>query len=103
MAVDSITATAQRQFLLDSFLLALRAENCSKRTLETYQEALMQFVRFLAIKGMPTDPTRVNREYLEAFMADLLAKWKPATANNRYRVRDLVGWSRIRPFCRMCC
>lgn len=85
MVVDSITATAQRQFLLDSFLLALRAENCSKRTLETYQESLTQFVKFLAIKGMPTDPTKVNREYVEAFIADLLTKWKPATANNRYR------------------
>ena len=85
VAVDSITVISQSQFLLDSFLLALRAENCSKRTLETYQEALTQFVRFLAIKGMPTDPNKVTREYVEAFMADLLAKWKPATANNRYR------------------
>ena len=30
--VETITETAQSQFLLDSFLLGLRAENASKRT-----------------------------------------------------------------------
>jgi len=84
-AVDSITVTVERQFLLDSFLLALRAENCSKRTLDTYRESLTQFVRFLAIKGMPLDPHKISREYIDAFIAELLSKWKPATANNRYR------------------
>jgi site-specific recombinase XerD len=84
-AVDSISVIVERPFLLDSFLLALRAENCSKRTLDTYRESLTQFVRFLAIKGMPLDPHKISREYIDAFIVELLAKWKPATANNRYR------------------
>jgi site-specific recombinase XerD len=82
---ETITSTAVSPFLLDSFLLGLRAQNCSQRTLDTYQEAVTQFATFLAEKGMPTDPHKVTREYIDAFIADLLSKWKPATANNRYR------------------
>ena len=83
MATD--TLTVKHQFYLDSFLRGLRAQNCSKRTLDTYGEAVEQFVRFLERKGMPTDPTKITREYVESFIAELLEKWKPATANNRYR------------------
>jgi integrase/recombinase XerC len=34
---------------------------------------------------MPTDPTTMSREHVESFNADLLTKYKPATASNRYR------------------
>jgi site-specific recombinase XerD len=34
---------------------------------------------------MPTDPARLTREYIEEFIGDLLQRYKPATANNRYR------------------
>ncbi len=84
MAVENITR-ASEVFLVDSWMLALRAQNCSPKTQQTYLEALTQLIRFLAAKGMPVDPHRITREYLDAFMADLLAKWKPGTANNRYR------------------
>jgi len=84
MTVD--TLTVQHHLLLNSFLRGLRAENCSKRTIETYGEAVRQFYRFLQEKGMPSDPPdRVTREYVESFITELLAKWKPATASNRYR------------------
>jgi len=79
------TLIAQHQFLLDSFLRGLRAENLSQRTLETYGESLRQFINFLCEKGMPIEPGKVTREYVEDFITELLAKWKPATANNRYR------------------
>ena len=77
--------TVQQQMLFDSFLRALRAENCSKRTLETYGESIKQFIAFLHRKGMPVKPDHITREYIEDFITELLSKWKPATANNRYR------------------
>jgi site-specific recombinase XerD len=51
MAIDILTI--QHHLLLDSFLRALRAENLSKRTLETYGESVRQFIGFLASNGMP--------------------------------------------------
>jgi site-specific recombinase XerD len=35
--------------------------------------------------GMPTSVDAIRREHVEAFVADLLTRNKPATANNRYR------------------
>ncbi len=40
---------------------------------------------FLAARGMPTDVGAIRREHVESFIADLLARWKPTTAANRYR------------------
>lgn len=79
------TLTGKHQLLVDSFLRALRAENLAKRTLETYGESLNQFEKYLLAKGMPTAPALITREYIEAFITNLLSRWKPATANNRYR------------------
>ena len=77
--------TVEHHILLDSFLRGLRAENLSKRTLETYKESISQFLTFLAGKGIPVRPGEITREQIEDFITGLLNKWKPATANNRYR------------------
>ena len=77
--------TVEHHLLLDSFLRALRAENLSKRTLETYGESIKQFIKFLAGKEISVSPPEITREQMEDFITGLLAKWKPATANNRYR------------------
>jgi site-specific recombinase XerD len=79
------TLTVEHQFILDSFLRELHAQNLSKRTLETYGEAVRQLSKFLAENQMPTDPGLITKEHLEAFISDLLTHWKPATASNRYR------------------
>ena len=34
---------------------------------------------------MPMDVTDIHREHVETFIADQLKRWRPATANNRYR------------------
>jgi site-specific recombinase XerD len=68
-----------------SFERTLLAENKSPRTVETYGEALRLFGAFLRERGMPTSVPHVKREHVEAFITDLLARWKPATASNRYR------------------
>ena len=66
-----------------SFGRHLRAENLSPRTQETYTEAVRQFARFVAAQGMPQEVANIRREHVEAFIADLLERWKPATASNR--------------------
>jgi site-specific recombinase XerD len=76
-----------------SFRRSLEAANKSPRTVETYSEAVRLFGEFLKAHGMPTDPTAISREHVEAFIADLLANWKPATANNRYRaLQQFFTW-----------
>jgi site-specific recombinase XerD len=71
--------------MVASFGRHLRASNLASRTVETYMEASTGFQRFLIQRGMPTDVAGIRREHVEAFIEDLLNRWKPATANNRYR------------------
>ena len=71
--------------LARSFERYLRAGNKSPRTIEAYTDA----VRFLALyceaHGKPLLARQLRREHLQEFIADQLARWKPATAHNRYR------------------
>jgi hypothetical protein len=39
---------------------------------------------------MPTAGAAIAREHVAAFVEDQLAKWKPATANTRYRALQAV-------------
>jgi site-specific recombinase XerD len=74
-----------------SFERHLRAENKSARTVETYLDAVTQLAAFLALRGV--DLAGARREDIEAFLAGLLARWKPATAANRYRaLRVFYAW-----------
>jgi site-specific recombinase XerD len=81
---SEVTGTSLED-LTASFIRSLRAENKSPRTVETYGEACRAFTRFAAERGMPTAVDAIAREHVEAFVEDLLARWKPATAQNRYR------------------
>jgi len=69
--------------LLESWRRHLRAQRISPATISTYSIAVGQLTRFLARQGMPTAPTAIRREHVEAFITDILAHWKPATAHNR--------------------
>jgi site-specific recombinase XerD len=70
--------------LARSFERYLRAGNKSPRTIETYLEAVRGFSAHLAAtSGRALDQAR--REDVEAWIGVLLARWKPATAHNRYR------------------
>jgi site-specific recombinase XerD len=68
-----------------SFARHLRASNLAPRTIQTYNEAVAGFARFLESNGMPTDVAHIKREHVEAWIERLLADSKPATATNRYR------------------
>jgi site-specific recombinase XerD len=71
--------------MVASFTRHLRAENKSPRTIETYLESLGQLERFLVERGMPTALGSIRREHIEAFIEQLLATRRPATAANRYQ------------------
>jgi hypothetical protein len=70
----------------------LRTENKSARTVETCPEAVLQLQGFPAAHDL--DLAVATREDLEAFLAGLLGRWKPATAANRYRAcgSSTPGW-----------
>jgi site-specific recombinase XerD len=70
---------------LAAFLRSLRAEHKSEKTIETYRESVVQLAAYLAGQGMPDDIRHLKREHVEAWIIDLLGRWKPATVNNRYR------------------
>ena len=91
--MSTAIASNQQQFLIGSFARSLRARNLSERTLETYTESVRQFSAFLVRQGMPTQVDNITREYVELFIEELLGKWKPATANNRYRgLQSYFNW-----------
>jgi site-specific recombinase XerD len=69
---------------ITSFVRHLNAGNLSPRTIQSYREATDLFARFLVARGMPTELETIRREHVEAFIVDLLARWRPATAHNRY-------------------
>jgi len=71
--------------LIDSWSRSLRATNKSPKTIKTYREAVVCLEAFLVAHGRPTEATLVTKADLQDFIADQLARWKPATANNRYR------------------
>src|SRR6266545_5229922 len=78
---------ADRSPPLRSFERHLRAANRAESTIASYLASLRQAERFLAPRdvGLPD----AQRADLEAFLADLLARWKPATAATRYKVLRL--------------
>ena len=78
---------------IKSFARHLRAENLSPSTEKSYVEAANKLAGFLAEKGMPREVANLTREHVEAFIADQLDRWKPATAANRYRsLQQFFRW-----------
>lgn len=79
--------------LTEGFRRALFAQNKSPRTIQTYGEALILFGRFLDAQGMPKGVGSLRREHVESFITDLLERFKPATASNRYRaLQSFFKW-----------
>jgi site-specific recombinase XerD len=67
-----------------SFARHLRASNLTPATQTTYLASVDRLAAFLLERGMPTDVAAIRREHIEAFMEDQLARWRPATALNRF-------------------
>jgi site-specific recombinase XerD len=73
------------RLLVPDFERALRAANKSPKTVEIYADAAKRMVDFFLTNGMPTDAAKVTCEHVDLFIVDQVQKWKPATANQRYR------------------
>lgn len=71
----------------------LRAQNRSPRTIQSYQEAVLQFAAFLEHRGLPT-AVEVERRYIEDWVGVLLEERSAATAANRYRsLKQFFRWA----------
>jgi site-specific recombinase XerD len=68
-----------------SFARALHAANRSPRTVETYLAAVDQLTAYLLAHGMPSDVGSITREYIEAFVSELVDTRSASTASNRFR------------------
>jgi integrase/recombinase XerC len=68
-----------------SFRRTLEAENKSPRTIEAYTDAVRLLATHCQAHGRPVLARELRREHIQEFIADQLARWKPATAHNRYR------------------
>lgn len=71
--------------LVGDFERSLRAANKAPRTIKIYGDSARWLIAFLHEQGMPTAAEEVRREHIEAFTADQLTRFKPATASQRYR------------------
>jgi len=79
--------------LARSFNLSLRARNRSPETIKSYVGTVGLFGEFLRTPGFPTSIDRIEREYVELFIADQLARWKPKTARIRYgNLQQFFKW-----------
>jgi site-specific recombinase XerD len=86
-APDSLAALAK------SFERSLLAANKSPMTVKSYLDAARLFGEFLIGRGMPTRVEAISREHVEEFLTDQLRRWKPATAQARYKgLRAFFGW-----------
>jgi len=69
------------------------AANKTPRTVELYGDSARRLIRFLEERGLSTLASDVGRPELEAFVADQLARFKPATASLRYRaIAQFFKW-----------
>jgi site-specific recombinase XerD len=79
------SVAADLAVLMGDFERSLRAGNKAERTVQIYGDSARRLIRFLEEHGMSTVAGDVGREELEAFTADQLSRFKPATASQRYR------------------
>jgi site-specific recombinase XerD len=71
--------------LRDSWSRSLRASNRATKTQVIYLSTVDDFTRFLVAAGMPTRTESITREHVEAYIADVLGRCRPATASVRFR------------------
>ncbi|MHB1929415.1 MAG: tyrosine-type recombinase/integrase [Acidimicrobiales bacterium] len=82
---DTSPSVGDLRTLIPDFARSLRAANKSPKTVKIYTEAANGMVNFFLAQGMPTEADHVRREHVEAYIEDQVQRWRPATANQRYR------------------
>lgn len=79
--------------VIPSFVRHLRAENKSPRTIQSYTEAVRRLHDFCSANGMPLEVAALTSEHIEAFLADQLARLRPASARARFAsLRQFFAW-----------
>jgi site-specific recombinase XerD len=53
--------------------------------MQAYTDAVRLLAGYCESHGQPLLAGELQREHIRAFITDQLARWKPATAHNRYR------------------
>jgi len=92
--VRATDAAVAVEALVPSFVRHLRAENKSESTVVAYLRATTGLAGFLAERGMPQDVASIRREHIESYIEDCLARYAPATANQRYRsLQQYFRWA----------
>jgi site-specific recombinase XerD len=86
-ALDDLAA------LLPDWSTHLRARNIAPSTIASYLRVGENLRAYLACVGMPTAVSALNRDHLEAFLADLSDRVSPATVAKHYRsMQQLFRW-----------
>jgi len=79
--------------LLESWRITLRAQNKAPRTIDAYLEAGRGFDAFLRRMGMPTEASRLRREHVETYLAELGDRATASTVAGHYRrLQQLFRW-----------
>jgi site-specific recombinase XerD len=87
VAVDGLAG------LLPDWRRHLRAVNRSPTTIDSYLTVGRLFCDYLEQKGMPAAAGAVTREHVEAYLADMLDRVRPATVAKHYRsLQQLFRW-----------
>jgi site-specific recombinase XerD len=95
VAARASSAISERDIsvLSRGFELSLRARNRSQKTITGYLQSVELLRTFLEESGMPTAVDMIEKQHVEAFVADQLQRWKPKTAQVRYGdIRQFFNW-----------
>lgn len=83
--IPALVTTGDLGDELQSFVRHLRAQNVSPNTVYAYAGAVVSLGDYLTANDLPTDVRAIERRHIELWQESLLAKYKPATAHQRYR------------------
>jgi len=89
--VGDTTASLFAPFI-DSWTIALEAENKSRATITGYTISMRDFIRWIDTTHGATEPTETTTALIRAWLADQLVKNSPATARSR--------WVGMKSFCK---
>jgi site-specific recombinase XerD len=87
--------------LAQGFILTLRQENKSERTIQSYMEAVRLFARYLTSHNLPVEPEQATTDAVRRFFVDMASQtamrsrqlMSEATVANRFRsLRVFWNW-----------
>ena len=79
---------------MGAFVRHLRAENLSPNSVYAYVGAVVSLGNYLVEHDLPTDVAAIKREHIQDWQINLLERYKPATAHQRYRgAQRFFAWA----------